>query len=112
MNPCTGLLTREGVPGNDGRVIDADTLTWEPDDRGAIVSMVHHDDRRLVGRVDTVTRDNDGAIRITGATVLPPGDYPIGFDVQKDVGDGLRLMTVCVSCRPCWPDAVLTVTAG
>lgn len=80
--PWSGLLVVEGIETGDERIIEADALTWAD---LPLPLTDNHDRDRLLGRVDTITRDGT-TIRGTGVF----DDSDAGREAARQVAAQLR----------------------
>ena len=89
VQPWAGVIGAEGQLTGDGRLIQHAALTWAEFPlplRYAPADLGGHDGAVLVGRIDSVTRSDDGLIRAAG--VLDLGS-PIGREVARLIGAGM-----------------------
>jgi hypothetical protein len=89
VQPWAGVIGAEGQLTGDGRLIRHDALTWADFPlplRYAPADLGGHDSAVLVGRIDSVTRGDDGLIRAAG--VLDLGSE-IGREVARLIGAGM-----------------------
>jgi len=89
VQPWSGVIGSEGVLTGDGRAIAFGGLTWATFPmplRYAPADLGGHDGAVLVGRIDGVTRDDDGTVRAWG--VLDLGST-IGREVARLIRAGM-----------------------
>ncbi len=102
---------------DDGRVVDSIFA----DLRKGVLPLIDATTQEIVGAVDMVGFVHDRSVSASGFTTLPPGEYPVGIDLdhlESQTEDGTvfrctgRLIALHVNRgRPAWPDVKITVEA-
>ncbi len=117
-NIWRGTIAMIGTETLDKRLVEAVFVTL---DRG-ICPLIDAKTNDIVGTVDALGFNTDGALLGSGRTHLEPGEYSVGMDLDhvtsrvEDDDDLLRcdgrFMGLYVNRKPAWPDAKITVEEG